>query len=82
MRLDRRSSTPDRLVFAFDGGTNFDPAKDTHVHSGVVEWRGESLHSVWTVFSGGKEAGRNEFVLSRAREPIPPTPPRPASFPR
>jgi hypothetical protein len=82
MRLDRQSSTPDRLVFGFDGGTNFDPAKDTHVHSGVVEWKGEALHNVWTVFSGGKEAGRNEFVLSRAREPIPPTPPQPASFPR
>jgi hypothetical protein len=27
------------------GGTNFDPAKHTHVHSGVVEWKGETLHS-------------------------------------
>ena len=45
MRLDRKASTPDRLVFAFDGGTNFDPAKDTHVHSGVLEWKGETLHS-------------------------------------
>jgi len=82
MRLDRKSSTPDRLVFAFDGGTSFDPAKDTHIHSGVVEWRGESLHNVWTVFSGGKEAGQNRFVLGRTSEPIPPLPPQPASFPR
>jgi len=65
MRLDRKASTPDRLVFAFDGGTNFDPAKDTHVHSGVVEWKGESLHNVWSVWSGGKETGQNQFVLSR-----------------
>jgi hypothetical protein len=65
MRLDRNASTPDRLVFAFDGGTNFDPAKDTHVHSGVVEWRGESLHNAWAVYSGGKEAGQNRFVLTR-----------------
>ena len=82
MRLDRKSSTPDRLVFAFDGGTNFDPAKDTHVHSGVIEWKGETLHNVWTVYSGGKEAGQNRFVLSRATEPMPPTPPQPASSPR
>jgi hypothetical protein len=82
MRLDRSASTPDRLVFAFDGGTNFDPAKDTHIHSGVVEWKGDSLHNVWTVYSGGKETGRNEFVLTRAPEPAPPTSPQPASYPR
>ncbi len=71
MRLDRSASTPERLVFNFDGGTNFDPAKDTHVHSGVVEWKGDSLHNVWTVYSGGKETGRNEFVLTRAPNPAP-----------
>jgi hypothetical protein len=69
MRLDRTSSTPDRLVFAFDGGTNFDPAKDTHVHSGVIEWKGDTLHNAWTVYAGGKEAGQNQFVLSRAAPP-------------
>ncbi len=82
MRLDRKASTRDRLVFAFDGGKNFDPAKDTHVHSGVVEWKGETLHNVWMVYAGAKEAGRNEFVLSRAQEPARPAPPLPASYPR
>jgi hypothetical protein len=67
MRLDGKASTPDRLVFVFDGGTNFDPAKDTHVHSGVVEWQGETLHNVWSVFSAGKQAGQNEFVLTRKK---------------
>ena len=67
MRLDLKASTPDRLVFAFDGGTNFDPAKDTHVHSGVMEWKGESLHNAWAVYSGGKETGRNQFILSRRK---------------
>jgi hypothetical protein len=67
MRLDLKASTPDRLVFAFDGGTNFDPAKDTHVHSGVIEWKGESLHAAWAVFSAGKETGQNRFVLERKR---------------
>ena len=65
MRLDRKASTPDRLVFAFDGGTNFDPAKDTHVHSGVVEWRGDTLHNTWAVYARGKETGQNTFVLTR-----------------
>jgi hypothetical protein len=67
MRLDRGASTPDRLVFAFDGGTNFDPAKDTHIHSGVVEWKGATLHASWAVHSGGKEAGQNRLVLSRRK---------------
>jgi hypothetical protein len=67
MRLDPKASTPDRLVFAFDGGTNFDPAKDTHVHSGVVEWKGDTLRASWTVWSGGKEAGQNNFALGRKK---------------
>jgi hypothetical protein len=67
MRLDRGASTSDRLVFAFDGGTNFDPAKDTHIHSGVLEWKGATLDAVWTVHSGGKEAGQNRLVLSRRK---------------
>ena len=81
MRLDRKASTSDRLVFAFDGGTNFDPAKDTHVHSGVVEWKGETLRNVWTVYSGGKETGQNQFVLTRRKVLAPPTRPHAASYP-
>jgi len=67
MRLDAKASTAERLVFAFDGGTNFDPAKDTHVHSGVIEWKGDRLHNSWAVFSGGKETGQNLFVLHRKK---------------
>ena len=67
MRLDREASTSDRLVFAFDGGTNFDAAKDTHVHSGVVEWKGGTLHNTWAVYAGGKETGQNTFVLTRKK---------------
>src|SRR3954452_11089494 len=32
LKLDRANSTPDKLVFVFDGGTNLDPAKDLHIH--------------------------------------------------
>lgn len=67
MRLDAKASTADRLVFAFDGGTSFDPAKDAHVHSGVLEWRGEALHADWAVWQGGKEAGHNVFALRRKK---------------
>ncbi len=67
MKLDLAASTADRLVFAFDGGTNLDPAKDGHVHSGTIEWRGDQLHADWAVWAGGKEAGHNVFDLRRSR---------------
>lgn len=67
MKLDERASTPERLVFAFDGGTNFDPAKDVHVHSGVVEWTGDALRADWTAWAGGKEAGHKVFELRRKK---------------
>jgi hypothetical protein len=67
MKLDVAASTPDRLVFAFDGGTNFDPAKDGHVHSGVVEWKGAALQNSWAVWKDGKEIAQNLFVLTRKK---------------
>ena len=67
MRLDAKASTADRLVFAFDGGTNFDPARDTHVHSGVLEWKGDAVHADWAVWTGGKEAAHNVFELRRKK---------------
>jgi hypothetical protein len=67
MRLDEAASTRDRLVFAFDGGTNLDPAKDVHIHSGAIEWKGEVLHADWAAWAGGKEAGHKVFELRRKK---------------
>jgi hypothetical protein len=67
MKLDARVSTPQRLVFAFDGGTNFEPAKDGHIHSGTLEWNGEVLRADWAFWQGGKEAGHNVFELRRGQ---------------
>jgi hypothetical protein len=67
LKLDTAASTPERLVFAFDGGTNFDPAKDGHVHSGVVEWQGEALHADWTFWADGEPANHAVFQLRRSR---------------
>ena len=65
MKLDLRESSADRLVFAFDGGTNFDPAKDPHIHSGVIEIRGDALRNEWASWRAGKEARREVFFLQR-----------------
>jgi hypothetical protein len=67
MKLDAKTSTADRLVFGFDGGSGFDPAKDSHVHSGVLEWKGDALHADWAVWSGGREAAHNVFALRRKK---------------
>ena len=67
MRLDRKASTPDALVFAFDGGSNLDPAKDGHVHSGVIRFEGDALQADWAVWQGGKESGHNRFFLTRKK---------------
>lgn len=67
LRLDTAASTPERLVFAFDGGTNLDPAKDGHVHSGFIEWKGEALHADWTFWASGKESNHAVFELHRGQ---------------
>jgi hypothetical protein len=65
MKLDTKASSAERLVFAFDGGTNFDPTKDPHIHSGVIEIRNDALRNEWASWQGGKEAGRKTFLLRR-----------------
>ncbi len=65
MKLDTKASSADRLVFAFDGGTNFDPAKDPHIHSGVIEIKDDALRNEWASWQGGKEARRETFFLRR-----------------
>jgi hypothetical protein len=65
MRLSR-ASTDRALVFEFAGGTNLDPAKDVHIHSGKIQLVGpDALEAEWTVWGGGKQTGANRFVLAR-----------------
>jgi hypothetical protein len=65
LRLDRKASTADALVFAFDGGTNLDPATDGHIHSGVIRLQGGALQADWAVWKGGKEVAQNRFFLTK-----------------
>jgi hypothetical protein len=64
-KLDTAKSTPTELVFAFDGGTNFDPAKDGYVHSGKLSFGEGKLVEDWTFYGGGKETGTARFKLGR-----------------
>jgi hypothetical protein len=66
MRLDSEKSTPQKLVFAFTGGTNLDPAVDSHIHSAEITLvDDDTIVSDWTSWSGGKEYGGMTFSLKR-----------------
>jgi hypothetical protein len=68
LKLDRAASTPDKLVFVFDGGTNLDPSKDMHIHGLVMTFQKDGVvDSAWNSQAGGKNAGTIHFKLSRAQ---------------
>jgi hypothetical protein len=66
-KLDLAKSTPSELIFAFDGGTNFDPAKDGHIHNGRIGFAEDGkLEAAWAFHAGGKQVENKEFQLTRA----------------
>jgi hypothetical protein len=66
MKLDTAHSTPQHLVFEFAGGTNFDPKRDGHIHSGEIRISPEgSYQASWAYWDKGKLAGTKQFKLGR-----------------
>src|SRR5206468_10874715 len=66
MKLDRQASTTDKYLFAFDGGTSFDPAKDLHIHSGEIKFlEGGKIEATWDANVKGKKAMSSTFSMSR-----------------
>ena len=64
MRL--AASSASEMRFDFTGGTNFDPAKDEHIHAArLVLVDADTLESSWTGYNEGKEVGTRTFVLER-----------------
>lgn len=67
-KLDLAKSTPTELAFSFDGGTNFDPAKDGHIHDGRIAFTGDGkLDSSWAFYAGGEKKGENTLHLTRKK---------------
>jgi hypothetical protein len=64
-----RATTTDgrTLAFAFDGGSNLDPAKDAHMHSGTIEFLGpDRVKAQWVGWDKGKPSGHTPtFNLRR-----------------
>ncbi len=66
LKLDKKGSKADKLSFVFTGGTNFDPAKDAHMHSGWITFvDGNHIQAEWDGYQDGKKSGGHKFVLSR-----------------
>jgi hypothetical protein len=66
VKLDRANSTPDHLIFVFDGGTNFDPQKDMHIHGLQITFHEDGkVTSAWDGYQDGKKAGTTSFVMTR-----------------
>jgi hypothetical protein len=66
LRLDRAASSAQELRFAFDGGTNFDPAKDSHVHAGRIRLvSAQQLDAEWEFFENGQHGHSGRFLLKR-----------------
>lgn len=66
LKLDPKASKGDTLEFAFEGGTNLDPAKDRHMHSGRITFKDAShVEAEWDGYDEGKKTGSHKFVMSR-----------------
>lgn len=66
-----RATTTDgrTLAFDYDGGSNLDPAKDGHMHSGRIEFLGpDQVKAQWIGWEGGKPSGHSPtFNLARKK---------------
>ena len=67
MRLNLETSTAERLVFDFTGGTNLDPDQDHFIHDMELGILAENrVVSVWNSWSAGGPAGGMTFHLARS----------------
>lgn len=67
-RMKLKASAGDDLVFDFDGGTNFSPEKDPHVHGGRIHFISpDRMEQAWTFFAGGQATGEKKLFLTRKK---------------
>jgi hypothetical protein len=58
-----------QVTFDFAGGTNLNPKKDVHIHSGkIVMIDNDHVETEWTVYQGEKQVGTNKFFLARRQK--------------
>ena len=66
-RMRAKTVEGDVVRFAFDGGTNLDPARDSHMHSAWIEFvSADEIRGEWVGWSDGKPSDhRVKFHLKR-----------------
>lgn len=67
-RMRAPATTGSRIEFAYDGGSNLDPAVDDHIHSGWIELLGpDEMRTEWTEHSAGEPRTVIELHLVRRK---------------
>jgi hypothetical protein len=66
-RMRARKTDGALVFFEFDGGTNFDPARDMHMHEARIEFiEPDEIRQSWQSWKDGKPAGHApSFRLAR-----------------
>ena len=66
-RMRAKSVEGEIVRFEFDGGTSFDPAKDSHMHSSWIEFVSpDEIRGEWQAWAGGKPSDHSvKFHLKR-----------------
>lgn len=65
----RPGKNKDEVVFEFIGGTNLNPAKDGHIHGGIIRFVGaDQIHTEWDFHVDGKLADKHSFDLIRKKQ--------------
>jgi hypothetical protein len=68
MKADPHSPT-NELVFKFDGGTNFDPAKDMHMHEGTLKFIDDDhIEFTGVAWVGGKPSDQSCGLMKLTRK--------------
>jgi hypothetical protein len=56
-RMRARTVKANTVAFEFDGGTNFDPARDSHMHDATIEFLGkDEIRAEWRSWDKGQPA--------------------------
>ncbi|MFO0908734.1 MAG: hypothetical protein U0794_10305 [Isosphaeraceae bacterium] len=66
LKLDRKASSKDTLVFHFDGGTNLNPDKDMYIAGLTIRFKADGkIEEAWESKAGGKKGQGMTFELTR-----------------
>jgi len=68
-KMELTSSQGGVLTFDFIGGSNLDPAKDSHIHGARIRLAEDgSLQETWIGWDGGEKQGEMVMELTRGAE--------------